>query len=158
MLRFLRGGPNGSSFSSFASEVSRSTVASMPPQTPAAVPGAPQPQSAPFGSTPATGPTPNRGYEAAGLQRLGSVVKQLEELIPLVGAASEPGREVLKALGILVKLVPAGSQSPAAQRNNIEQMAMRNTRDNQQMKQLEQMRMQSAQGGQGAGQAQGQAA
>lgn len=129
----------------------------MSPQTPAAVPGSPQPQSAPFGTTPATGPTPNRGFEAAGLQRLGSVVKQMEELIPLVGAASEPGREILKALNILVKLVPAGSQSPAAQRNNIEQMAMRNVKDNQQMQMLQQQRMQSAQGGQGQP-GQGQAA
>lgn len=129
----------------------------MSPQAPAAVPGSSQPQSAPFGTTPATGPTPNRGFEAAGLQRLGSVVKQMEELIPLVGAASEPGREILKALNILVKLVPAGSQSPAAQRNNIEQMAMRNTRDNQHMQMLQQQRMQSAQGEQGQP-GQGQAA
>lgn len=121
----------------------------MPAQTPAAVPGQPQqPQSAPFGTTPATGPTPNRGFEAAGLQRLGSVVKQLEELIPMMGASSEHGREVLKALNILVKLVPPGSVTPASQRNNIEQMAMRNTRDNQQMQALQQQRMQGQGGGQ----------
>lgn len=120
----------------------------MPNQTPAAVPGSPQPQSSPpFGTTPATGPTANRGFEAAGLQRLGSVVKQLEELIPMLGASSEPGREILKALNILVKLVPAGSSSPAAEKNNIEQMAMRNTRDNQQMQALQQMRMQGGQQG-----------
>jgi hypothetical protein len=130
----------------------------MAPQTPAAVPGSPNPQQAPFGTTPATGPTPNRGFEAAGLQRLGSVVKQLEELVPMVGAASEHGREVLKALNILVKLVPPGSVNPASQRANIEQMAMRNTKDNQQMQALQQQRMQPQQGAQPGAQPGAQAA
>jgi hypothetical protein len=120
----------------------------MAPQAPTAVPGSPQPQQAPFGSTPATGPTPNRGYEAAGLQRLGSVVKNLEEMIPMFGASSEHGREVLKALNILVKLVPAGSVTPASQKNNIEQMAMSNVKSNQQMQALQQQRMQGAGGAQ----------
>jgi len=115
---------------------------------PETAPVAAQQQQAPFGSSPATGPTPNKGFEAAA-QRLGLVIKQLEELIPMVGAASEHGREVMKALTILVKLVPAGSNSPAAEKNNIEQMAMRNTRDNQQMQALQQQKMQSAQGAQG---------
>lgn len=122
----------------------------MTAQPPAAVPGGSQPQQPPFGTTPATGPTPNRGFEAAGLQRLGAVVKQLEELLPMVGAGSEHGREVLKALTILVKLVPAGSTSPASQRANIEQMAMRNTRDNQQMQALQKQRMEGQSGPQAA--------
>ena len=107
-------------------------------QAPAPVPGG-QTQP-PFGATQATGPTPNRGYEAAGLQKLGSVVKQLEELIPMVGASSEHGREVLKALNILVKLVPAGSVTPAGERNNIQQMAMKNAQQNQQMQALQAQR------------------
>jgi hypothetical protein len=116
-------------------------------QTLPATPGSPEPQKTPpFGSTPAVGPTPNRGYEAAGLQRLGAVVKQLEELIPLFGAGTEPGKAVLEALTKLVKLVPPGSVNPASQKNNIEQMAMRNTRDNAQMQALQAQRMQGAQG------------
>jgi hypothetical protein len=79
---------------------------------------------------------------------LGSVVKNLEELVPLLGAASDPGKAVLDALNKLVKFVPGGSVSPAAQKNNIEQMAMRNTRDNQQMQALQAQRQQGA-GGQG---------
>ena len=122
----------------------------MTPQTPAAVPGGAQPSQPPFGATNATGPTPNRGYEAAGLQRLGSVVKQLEELIPMLGSASEPGREVLKALNILVKLVPSGSVTPASERANIENMAMKNVQQNQQMQALRQQQMQRAQPGQQA--------
>lgn len=121
-------------------------------QSPAAVPGG-QPAT-PFGASPATQPTPNKGFEAAGLQRLGSVIKQLEELIPMFGAASDPGKACLDALNKLVKYVPAGSVTPASQRNNIEQMAMRNTQQNQQMQALKQ---QAAQGG-AAPQPQSQAA
>lgn len=60
----------------------------------------------------------------------------------MFGAASEHGQNVLKALNILVKMVPAGSLTPAAQKNNIEQMAMRNVRDQAQLQQLQQQRMQ----------------
>ena len=113
------------------------------PQTP---PGAPQQQpQPPAGVSPATGPTPNRGYEAAAAQRLGVVIKQLEELVSLAGATSEVGQAALKMLNIGVKLVPAGSVTPAAQKNNIEQMAMKNAQQNQQMQALKQ---QQAQGGQ----------
>ena len=114
---------------------------------------APQQQQTPFGSSPATGPTPNKGFEAAAAQRLGLVIKQLEELISMSGATSEVGQAALKMLNIGVKLVPAGSVTPAAQKNNIEQMAMKNTQQNQQMQALKQQRMQGegGQGGQGGG-------
>ncbi len=102
----------------------------MPETTPAAVP---QQQQAPFGQSAATGPTPNKGFEAAAAQRLGLVIKQLEELIPMAGATSEIGKACLDALNKLVKYVPAGSVNPAASKNNIEQMAMRNAQNNQQM-------------------------
>ena len=130
-----------------------SSQASRPPEVtllmaqpvPAAVPGGQPPtQQPPFGTANATGPTPNKGFEAAGLQRLGSVVKSLEEMVPMFGAASEHGKEVLKALNILVKLVPAGSTTPASERSNIENMAMKNTQANAQMQALKQRQ---AQGG-----------
>ena len=122
----------------------------MQQQSPAA---GPQQQQAPFGASPATGPTPNKGFEAAAAQRLGLVIKQLEELISMSGATSEVGQAALKMLNIGVKLVPAGSVTPAAQKNNIEQMAMKNTQQNQQMQALKQQRMQGegGQGGQGGG-------
>lgn len=60
----------------------------------------------------------------------------------MVGAGSDMGKEVLKALNALVKLVPAGAVSPAAQKNNIEQMMMRNAQENSQMQALKQQRMQ----------------
>ena len=104
-----------------------------------------------MGSTPATGATPNRGYEAAGLQKLGVVVKQLEGLVAELGATSEPGQAVLKALNSLVKFVPAGSVTPAAQKNSIEAQQRNMAQNNQQMQALAQMRQKMAQSG-GAGQ------
>ena len=116
----------------------------MQAQSPAA---GPQQQQAPFGASPATGPTPNKGFEAAAAQRLGLVIKQLEELVSMAGATSEVGQAALKMLNIGVKLVPAGSVTPAAQKNQIESMAMKNAQQNQQMQALKQQRMQGGQGG-----------
>ena len=91
-----------------------------------------------MGVSPVSGPTPNKGYEAAGLQQLGMVVKQLERLIPMLGAGSEPGAAALKALNALAKFVPAGSVSPAAEKNSHEQAMMKATQQNQQMQALKQ--------------------
>src|SRR5882724_5062607 len=109
----------------------------MPLPAPAA-PG--QPPQQPFGSTPATGSTPNKGFEAAGLQKLGVVVKQLESLLPEVGAGSDVGKAVLDALNKLVKFVPAGSVTPAAQKNSLESMQRNAAQNNQQMQALQAMR------------------
>ena len=103
---------------------------------PLPTPGAPQPQQQPAGVSQATGPTPNKGYEAAAAQRLGLVIKQLEELVSLAGATSEVGQAALKMLNIGVKLVPAGSVTPASAKNGIENMAMKNAQQNQQMQAL----------------------
>ncbi len=91
-----------------------------------------------MGSSPATGPTPNKGFEAAGLQRLGLVIKQLEQLVPLLGAGSEPGKAVLEALTKLSKHVPSGSVTPGAERANIDRMGMQNAANNQAMAQMRQ--------------------
>lgn len=102
-----------------------------------------------MGASPASGPTPNRGFEAAGLQRLGLVIKQLEALVPMLGSGSEPGKDVLKALNMLSRHVPSGSVTPAAERNNIERMAMQNAQNNQAMQQLRARQMQGGAGGAG---------
>ena len=101
-----------------------------------------------MGVSPVSGPTPNKGYEAAGLQQLGMVVKQLERLIPMLGASSEPGAAALKALNALAKFVPAGSVSPAAEKNSHEQAMMKATQQNQQMQALKQQGAGGAPGGQ----------
>jgi hypothetical protein len=117
--------------------------------TPAAPGG--QPQQPPFGQTSAVGSTPNKGFEAAGLQKLGVVVKQLEALLPEVGASSDIGKAVLDSLSKLVKFVPAGSVTPAAQKNAIEAQMRQQQQGNQQMAALQAMRQKMAQGGGGGG-------
>jgi hypothetical protein len=82
------------------------------------------------------------------LQKLGVLVKQMESMLPELGASSEPGQAVLKALNALVKFVPAGSVTPAAQKNSIEAQQRNMQQNNQQMQALKQ-RMQG--GGQPGG-------
>lgn len=103
--------------------------------------GAAPPQAgkqAPFGNSGATQPTPNNGMEAAALQRVGVIIKQVQDVMQLVGAASEPGKDLLKALNILVKLAPAGNVSNASERNMLEQSLMRNTQNGAMQQQLKQ--------------------
>jgi hypothetical protein len=115
----------------------------MPIPAPAAPGG--QPAQPPFGQTPATGATPNKGYEAAGLQELGVIVKQLEKILPQVGAGSDVGKAVLDSLNKLVKFVPAGSVTPAAQKNSIEAQQRAMAQNNQQAQAVQQMRQKQAQ-------------
>ncbi len=100
--------------------------------------GAPAGKQAPFGNSGATQPTPNAGLEAAALQRVGVVIKQVQDIMQMVGAGSEPGKDLLKALNILVKMVPAGNVSNASERNMLEQSLMRNTQNGQQQQMLKQ--------------------
>ena len=116
------------------------------PETPPAAQPQQQPQ-APFGASQATGPTPNKGFEAAAAQRLGLIIQQLTDIVQTAGAASEIGKDALKMLNIAVKHVPAGAVTPAAAKNNIDQMAMKNT---QNMAQMQQLRAGASQPGQGA--------
>ena len=115
---------------------------------PEIAPAAPQQQQAPSGVSPATGPTPNKGYEAAAAQRLGLIIKQLEEIIGTAGATSEIGQAALKMLNIGVKMVPPGSVTPASAKNNIEAMAMKNAQQNQQMQALKAQQAGGQPGGQ----------
>lgn len=115
----------------------------------AQTPGAqPQQQQPPFGGSSATQPTPNRGFEAQALQRLSLIVKQLDEVVRLTGVTSDIGQAVTKAAQALSKLVPAGASSPAGDRNQIEQMAMRQNQQNQTLQEF--MARQQQQGGQQA--------
>lgn len=83
------------------------------------------------------------------------VVKVLERIIPEVGASSDIGKAVLDALNKLVKFVPAGSVTPAAQKNSIEAMQRNAAQNNGQMQSLQAMRAGGGQQGQPPG---GQAA
>lgn len=96
------------------------------------------------------GATPNKGYEAAGLQKLGVLVKEMESLIPMLGATTDAGKAVLEALGKLVKHVPTGSVSPASNRNVLQQMFTAAQQNGAMQKQLDQSRQGGAAAGGGA--------
>ena len=81
------------------------------------------------------------------MQKLGVVVKQLESMLPELGASSEAGQAVLKALSSLSKFVPNGSVTPAAQKNSIEAQQRNMAQNNQQMQALKQRMMQGHGGG-----------
>lgn len=78
----------------------------------------------PFGSSPATQPTRNGGIEAAGVARFGLILKLLEETIPMLGAASEPGKDALKAIQLIAKHIPPGTNSPATEKNQVQQLML----------------------------------
>jgi len=78
------------------------------------------------------------------MQKLGLVVKQLTDLLPQLGVGSDPGKDVLKAISSLAKHVPPGAVTPAGEKNQLEQMQLKNAHNNQQM---QAMRAQQMQGG-----------
>lgn len=92
--------------------------------------------------------------EAAALQRVGVIIKQVQDAMQMVGAGSELGKDLLKALNILVKLSPAGNVSNASERNMLEQSLMRNTQNGQQQAMLKQSQQQKPAAGQPPAQAQ----
>jgi hypothetical protein len=130
----------------------------MPDGTPGSVPGQSQQPQAPFGSTPAVSPSPNRGHEAAGLQKLGVALQSLTDALPLVGASSEPGQAILDMIKKLAKFVPPGTMTPAANRNQLEATAMKQGQNNQQMQALKAMQAGGQQGKPGGAQPQPQPA
>jgi hypothetical protein len=80
---------------------------------------------------------------------LGLVLKQLGELIPMAGATSEMGMAIMDMIKKGSRYVPEGSVSPAAEKNQIDNMAMKNTQNNAQMQAIMAQRQQP-----GGGQAQ----
>lgn len=119
---------------------------------------APAAKEAPFGNSSATQPTVNAGYEAAALQKVGVMVKQVQDVMQMVGAGSEIGKDLLKVLNILVKMAPAGNVSNASERNILEQSLMKNTQNGQTMAALKQSQSAPAKPGAGAAPPMGAAA
>ena len=71
-------------------------------------------------------------------------VKILTETLPMVGVSSEIGQALMAVLPKLAKFVPPGTSTPASERNQMENMMMRNV---QQGGQMQQLRAQMGQGG-----------
>jgi hypothetical protein len=71
-------------------------------------------------------------------------VQQLQEASAMVGAASEMGMKIADVLKSLSKLSPAGSTSPAGERNALQNAMLNNAQNN---KAMQAMRAQAQQGG-----------
>ena len=78
-------------------------------------------------------------------------------MIPLAGATSEMGMAIMDMIKKGSKFVPQGSVTPAAEKNHIDNMAMKNTQNNQQMQAIMAQKAQGAAPG-GAPQAGGEMA
>ena len=92
------------------------------------------------------------------MQRVGLVIKQLTEILPMAGATSDIGKTILDVLGKLAKHVPSGSNTQASERNAIDQMAMKNAQAAQTNKALQQPQGGQQGGPPGGGQMPGMAA
>ena len=101
-----------------------------------------------MGVSPATGPTPNRGFEAAVQQRLGSVLNTLADLLKMAGPSSEIGQAINKMITAGAKHVPPGAVNPMGEKNMAEQTMMRATQNQNSLQQMAQARG----GGQPSGQ------
>lgn len=113
----------------------------MLPPSPASAPpppgsAAPAPGQPPFGSSPATGATQNPGFQIAGIKKLGLALVMLEEALPLLGAASEPGKDVLSVVSKLAKHVPPGAVTPADIQSQLQQLMVKQQQNAQQMTQM----------------------
>ena len=122
-----------------------------PPSAPPAAPpgGASLPGQPPFGASPVTMPTPNRGNEAASVALVRNAMDLLTKALAGLGpggAASEVGTAVRKATDILAKVpqLAPGATTPGAQNAGMEQFMQERRQQAPVLAQLAAMR-----GGQG---------
>jgi hypothetical protein len=110
-------------------------------------PGVPSPQAAPQGQPPSAGsspvsqPVPNQGHQAAGMAKLAMIVRLMEQTIPMLGAGSEAGRDLLQATSRLAKHVSSGSVSQGSENTAVQNLAA-------QQRQMQPIIAQMRQGGQ----------
>ena len=67
---------------------------------------------------------------------MGMAIMALEQAVPLLGAASEPGKDVLQAITRLSKHVPPGTVTPADVKNMLDALMMKQQQFGQQMQQM----------------------
>jgi hypothetical protein len=89
-----------------------------------------------MGSSPATGPTPNRGYEVAAQQGLGVIIHALENLLPKVGSTSDMGKDIMSMIKVASKHVQPGAVTPAAMSNELQKAQLANTQNSAMMQRL----------------------
>ena len=112
--------------------------------TPQPAAGAAQGQP-PFGSSPATQPTQNSGYKVAGLKLVGLALMALENSIPMLGAGTPEGSDVLSSIQKMSKHVPPGTITPADVINVAKNIMMKAQQGQQQMQAMQAQKMQQGQ-------------
>ena len=65
------------------------------------------------------------------MQRVGLMLSGLTDLLPMAGATTPIGQDLLKVISILAKHVPPGATTQASDRKAIDQMAMKNAQQSQ---------------------------
>lgn len=100
-------------------------------------------------------PSANQGFEAAGLQQLGALLPHINKLLQAFQPNSEPWSAVNDFIKKIGKFVPAGTDTPASQRQLAERMQQNAAQQNKQMQVLQQMRAGAGGGAGGAGGAAG---
>jgi len=91
---------------------------------PGAVGAGTQPGQPPFGSSPVQMPTPNRGLQAAALTQVSWAVRILEKALPVLGATSPVGKDIMGAIKSLAKHTPQEQMSTGVENNTLQQMMM----------------------------------
>lgn len=91
-----------------------------PPAAPPAAGGAPPGP----GASPAATPVPNRGTQAAGLPRIGNLVKLAEVARLAFPAGSDQWRDLGKAIELMAKHVGPGDVSSGQQKTDLERLQM----------------------------------
>jgi hypothetical protein len=99
-----------------------------------------------MGVSPATGPTPNKGYEAAAKQGVALVTKKLMDLLPLAGT-TDLGKTINKCIDLLMKHAVPGDTSQAAERNELDKMQQKNVQNTQTQQALQKPPMGGQPGG-----------
>ncbi len=69
-------------------------------------------------------PSPNAGKEAAALGVVRQAVTQLQKIVPDIDPGTPLGKAVIKAIGDLTKVAPAGESNPMAGQQNLREQLM----------------------------------
>ena len=83
-------------------------------------------------------PTPNKGFEQAGKQKVAMAVKVLQDALPMYGASSEEGQVLLECLRKLGKMAMPGDVGQAGMQNGLQQMMLKQMQSGKTQQQLAQ--------------------
>ena len=66
----------------------------------------------------------NKGLQSAALAKVQVAVRILEKALGDLGSSTDQGKELMKALTALGKMVPSGSTSPGVEQTALQQLMM----------------------------------